>query len=128
MIEFPVRIAGDKAHLEVAEDTHVSWTHRGITYRRTLPEGYKFRPGAWLVVTLVLVLTLHPFALWKASALHDYLYREIEEEPENAVPRVVADAALLADETDPTWIQKLAFWVVRVVGMFPWLGGTYNRP
>jgi hypothetical protein len=123
-MQIPVRISDDKAHLEVAEDTQVQWEYRGITYRRTLPEGYKFRPGAWLVVAFILMLTLHPFALWKAAALHDYLYFEIEEKPKKAVPRVVADAALKADDSDPTWIQEPAFWVVRVIGFMPWLGGT----
>jgi len=124
-VDLPVRIADDKTHLEVAEDARVQWTYQGITYRRTLPEGYQFRPGVWLFVTLVLVLALHPFALWKAAALHDYLYFEIEEKPKKAVPRVVADAALKADPEDPGWIKKPAFWVVRVIGFMPWLGGTY---
>lgn len=126
-MDLPIRIADDKAHLEVAEDTRVQWTYRGATHRRTLPEGYKFRPGGWLFVALILVLVLHPFALWKAAALHDYLYMEIEKWPQKAVPRAVADAAIKADDTDPTWIQETAFWVVRVFGVFPWLVGRKDQ-
>lgn len=123
-MEIPCRISPDKRSMVVLEDTHVEWEYQGITYRRTLPEGHEFRPGAWLFVVLFLAAILQPLALWQASALHDFLYDEIEDNPKSAVPRVVADAALKADDTDPEWLRELAWRFVRVIGFMPWLGGT----
>lgn len=123
-MKVPCAISPTKKSLVVLEDTDVECTYQGITYRRTLPEGYEFRPGAWLFVVLLLAMIFHPLALWQASALHDYLYDEMEEDPKNAVPRVVADAAMLADDTDPYWLKTAAWGVVRFVGWAPWIDGT----
>jgi len=123
-MDIPLRISPDKRSMVVLEDTQVAWVHNGVTYRRTLPEGYSFRPGAWLFVAMILGVVFRPLALWQASALHDFLYDEIERDPANAVPRMVADAAMLADDTDPRWLKTTAWGVVRFVGWMPWIDGT----
>lgn len=95
----------------------------GLSGHHVPPKGYRYAPGAGYLTPLLLAFTGTPLALWQASALHDYLYDEIEERPREAVPRVVADAALRADPQDPKWLRITAFWVVRAVGVIPWLGG-----
>ncbi|MCS4157661.1 hypothetical protein [Salinibacter ruber] len=118
------RISDDRKYLVVDEETTVAWTYQGVTYRRTIPEGYRCKPGVWSETILILSLLGRPYALHRAMALHDYLYDEIEDRPEDAVPRVVADAAIAADPEDPKWLRQCAYGVVRVLGVFAWLGGT----
>jgi len=110
--------------LKVTEDTTLEWGYRGVTYRRTIPAGYEFKPGAGVETIITLAAVLSPYALLSASCLHDYLYDEIENYPQNAVPRVIADEALRSDENDPKWIRESAYHIVRLIGWVPWLSGT----
>jgi len=122
MTDIPFYVSEDKSALVVAQDTRVQWTYRGHVFKRTLPEGHEFCPGVGQVTVRFLRAFAPPFALHNASALHDYLYDEMEERPGQAVARAVADAALKADPQDPAWLGTLAWAIVRVVGVFPWLG------
>jgi len=114
----------DRTVLQVTGDTTLKWEYQGVTYRRTVPAGYEFRPGAGVEVIITLAAVLRPYALLTASCLHDYLYDEIERRPKDAVPRVVADEALRSDENDPKWIRESAYHIVRLIGWMPWLNGT----
>jgi hypothetical protein len=48
----------------------------------------------------------------------------MERDPANAVPRVVADAALKADPGDPEWLRNAAYLIARIIGFILWLAGT----
>jgi len=124
MRKLPASPNHDRTFLEVTEDTTLEWKYQGVTYRRTVPAGYKFKPGAGVETIITLAVVLRPYALLTASCLHDYLYDEIERRPQNAVPRVVADEALRSDEDDPKWIRESAYHIARLIGWVPWLGGT----
>lgn len=120
-MNIPLRVPDHKKYMAVSEDTVVDWTYDGDIYQRTIPEGYEFRPGAGTATLAALSIAGYPYALLHASLIHDYLYDEIEKRPEEAVPRVVADASMKADDNDPEWIREFAFKVVRLVGWIPWL-------
>lgn len=120
-MDLSFRVSDDRKYLVVDEDATVEWTYGGVTYRRKIPEGYRCKPGVWSETTLILSLINRPYALHRAMALHDYLYDEMAERPEKAVPRVVADAAIAEDEDDPKWLRNVAYGVVRALGFLPWL-------
>jgi len=124
MQQVPCSSNHDRTALEVHEDTTLEWEYRDVTYRRTVPAGYEFKPGAGVETIITLAAVLSPYALLTASCLHDYLYDEIESRPQNAVPRVVADEALRSDEDDPRWIRESAYHIVRFIGWVPWLDRT----
>lgn len=121
MKTIPLGIHPSKRSVVVLEATTVSWTYKGEVFERTIPAGYEARPGAAMITLFVLAALTYPFGLLKASVVHDYLYDEMEDSPERAVPRAVADAALLADEEDPRWLRRGAWAVVRAVGWIAWL-------
>jgi hypothetical protein len=119
-MDIPIYVAEDKDCLVVAQDTHLEWSHEGRVYERTVPAGYEFKPGIFTETLLLLAAVSAPYALTYASLLHDYLYDEYERDPEGAVSREVADAAMLSDPTDPEWVKSAAYQAVRLFGYLPW--------
>lgn len=121
MTDIPLHVSADKRSVTVAADTVVQWRYRGQLIQREIPAGYEARPGAGVLTLMILGLLTYPYALLKASVLHDYLYDEMERAPTKAVPRAAADAAILADDDDPRWLQLIAYYIVRMIGWVPWL-------
>lgn len=114
-------VSEDKTCRVVAEDTEIVWTCEGETYRLTVPEGYRYRPGLTPKVGLLTLLRLvgPSYALENASAAHDRLF-DLREQGKTDVSRAAADAVMLADDDDPRWLRYAAWGFLRLTSWIVW--------
>lgn len=141
---------GNKRRL-VEPYTH-TWYKAPRAFTVTVPKGFAYRPSVPGLPAAVLALLPNgiapTYALENASCVHDFVYAHRGRmtyvvhnrlaKPQSSfgqkdMTRSEADAVMLSDEKDPTWLKLYAWLFVRAFGWWAWydwpdrIGSLFSR-
>lgn len=131
-------ITEDNNQRYVAESFMWEWECDGTPLGVKVPEGFEFKISGSRLARAFIKLFGPTFAFERVVAVHDLLYKTKGRihlsEQMNAEPftRKQADAVMLSDPADPTWMQWIVYGSIRLFGKWVWEDDdevpSLNRP